>query len=148
MQQLNLQTVNERQIAAESLRSLNSVLKRLTLENPEIEILQADTKIKIPIRALKSLSEILKAVSLGKAYALVEVSDQVTTQKAAELLYCSRPHVVKLLEEGEISYTKVGKHRRLNLEDVLDYKRKIKERQKQHLIAMMKADEESGLYES
>jgi hypothetical protein len=31
----------------------------------------------------------------------------VTTQMASEILGCSRPYIVKLLEEGKIDYTKI-----------------------------------------
>jgi hypothetical protein len=55
---------------------------------------------------------------------------------------------VKLLEEGKIEYTKVGKHRRIKYEDVIRYKQEMKEEQKKHLIDIMNADEELGLYDS
>jgi excisionase family DNA binding protein len=72
----------------------------------------------------------------------------MTTQAAAELLGCSRPHLIKLLEQGEIQFTKVGKHRRIRYEDIIKYKKDMKARQKQLLIDMMKSDEELGLYDS
>lgn len=50
--------------------------------------------------------------------------------------------MVKLLEEGKIEYTKIGKHRRIKYEDVINYKRKMKEEQKNRLIEMMQADED------
>jgi len=52
------------------------------------------------------------------------------------------------LEQGEIEFTKVGKHRRLRFEDVLLYKQKMKEEQKQRIIDIMNQDEEDGLYDS
>ncbi len=73
---------------------------------------------------------------------------EVTTQRAAEILNCSRPYLIKLLEEGKIEYTKVGKNRRIKIEDVMTYKQKMKEEQKQHLIDIMNADEELGLYDT
>jgi hypothetical protein len=42
----------------------------------------------------------------------------------------------------------VGKHRRIRYEDIIKYKKEMKERQKQLLIEMMKSDEETGLYDS
>ena len=68
--------------------------------------------------------------------------------RAAEILGCSRPHLVKLVEDGKIEYTKVGKHRRIKFEDVMRYKQRMKEEQKQHLIDIMNADEELGLYDT
>jgi len=72
----------------------------------------------------------------------------MTTQAAAELLGCSRPHLVKLLESGEIPFTKVGKHRRVKFEDVIDHKKKKREEREALLIEIMKGDEELGLYDS
>ena len=51
------------------------------------------------------------------------------------------------INNGEIEFIKVGKHRRINIEDVYKYKLKMKESQKQRIIEMMNFDEEIGLYD-
>lgn len=145
---INKPSKDEQELAIKSYDALASVLSQLKTENPEIEIQETQETIKIPLNALKFLSEILKAMSQGKPFSLVPVATEVTTQKAAELLGCSRPHLVKLLEDGEIEFNKVGKHRRVKYEDVMKYKRKMKKSQKQHIIDIMRSDEELGLYDS
>ncbi|GAB1856216.1 hypothetical protein MHTCC0001_10510 [Flavobacteriaceae bacterium MHTCC 0001] len=145
---INKPSKDEQKLAIESYDALASVIDQLKSENPEIEIEETQEKIKIPLSALKFLGEVLKAMSQGKPFSLVPVATEVTTQKAAEIIGCSRPHLVKLLEEGKIEYTKVGKHRRIKFEDVMNYKKKMKEVQKQNIIDIMKSDEELGLYDS
>lgn len=141
-------TKPERIMASKSYNTLSSALENLSSDKTEIEIEETKDKIVVPVRALKLLSDILKAMGQGKIISLMPVATEVTTQRAAEILGCSRPHLVKLLEEGKIAYTKVGRHRRIKLEDVMQYKNKTKEEQKQHIIDIMHFDEELGLYDS
>lgn len=139
---------SERRVARESYPAVVSILSHINSEETEIEIEESKERIKIPSRALEFLSDILKAMSEGKPISIVPVATEVTTQKAAEILGCSRPYLVKLLEEGQIQFVKVGKHRRIKFEDVVSYKQKMKKDQKQNLIDIMALDEENGLYDS
>jgi len=145
---INRPSKDEQKLAIESYDALVSVIEQLKSDYPEIEIEETQERIKIPLSALKFLGDILKAMSQGKPFSLVPIATEVTTQKAAEILGCSRPHLVKLLEEGEIAYTKVGKHRRVKFEDVMRFKQKMKQTQKQHIIDIMRSDEELSLYDS
>jgi len=138
----------ERKLAEASYISLISSIEQLKTDKVEIEIEETREKIILPVKALNLLGDILKAMSQGKPISIVPLATEVTTQSAAEILGCSRPYLVKLLEEGRIEYTKVGKHRRIKYEDVIDYKQKMKEEQRQRLIDMMHADEDLGLYDS
>lgn len=138
----------DQKIAGESYDALTSVIEQLQSEQPEIEIAETSEKIKIPLSALKLLGDILKAMGQGKLISLVPVASELTTQAAAEFLGCSRPHLVKLLEEGKIPFAKVGKHRRIKFDDIVKYKKQMKEQQKQNIIDIMNLDEETGLYDS
>jgi excisionase family DNA binding protein len=138
----------DQKIATESYGALISRIEQLQTEQPEIEIEEIGEKIKIPLSALKLLSDVLKAMSQGKLISIVPLATEVTSQKAAEMLGCSRPYLVKLLEEGKIAFTKVGKHRRIRFDDVMNYKKQMKAVQKQHIIDIMSMDEETGMYDS
>jgi excisionase family DNA binding protein len=138
----------EQKTAMESYDALASMLEELQTENPEIEIEETSEKIRIPLNALKLLVKILEETSKGRLVSIVPIATEMTTQAAAELLGCSRPHLIKLLEKGEIQFTKIGKHRRIRYEDIAKYKKEMKARQKQLLIEIMKSDEESGLYDT
>jgi excisionase family DNA binding protein len=141
-------TKEEQELASESYKTLNATLEGLRSENPEIEIEETEEKIRIPLSALKLLAKILKATSQGKSVSLMPVATEMTTQSAAEVLGFSRPHLIKLLESGDIPYTKVGRHRRIKFEDVMSYKSKTKEARRNLLIQMMQEDEDARLYDS
>ncbi len=141
-------TKEEQKAALESYDALASTLEQIHSDYPEIEIDETKERIKIPLNTLKLLAKILKETSQGRPVSIVPIATEITTQAAAELLGCSRPHLVKLLEEGKINFTKIGKHRRIKYQDVLEYKKQLKDKQRKLLIEIMKADEESGLYDS
>jgi excisionase family DNA binding protein len=148
LEEIRRPSKQEQKVAIESYNALASVIDQLHSDETEIEIEETKDKIVIPIRALKFLGDILKAMSQGKPISIVPVATEVTTQKAAEILGCSRPYLIKLLETGKIEFTKVGKHRRIMFEDILKYKKQMKEEQKKNIIDIMNFDEEIGLYDS
>ncbi len=146
LENTNKPTKSEQRIANSSYTMLETALLRIQSDNIEIE--ETSDRIKIPSKALVFLKDILKAMGEGIPISIVPLATEVTTQKAAEILGCSRPHLVKLLEEGAIEYVKVGKHRRIKFEDIIKYKHRMKTEQKNHLIDIMHTDEETGLYDS
>lgn len=148
LEQIKKPSKLDQKIASESYEALASVIEQLNSEQPEIEIEETSEKIKIPLSALKLLGDILKAMGQGKLISIVPIAAEVTTQAAAEILGCSRPHFVKLLEDGKIAFTKVGKHRRIKFDDIMKYRKQMKEQQKQNIIDIMNFDEETGLYDS
>ena len=145
----NRKPTREEQLAArESYESLVSSIGLLHTDLPEIEIAETGGKIRIPVSVLRLLAQILKEISQGNPVTVVPEATEITTQAASEVLGCSRPHVVRLLEEGKIPYTKVGKHRRIRYDDLMSFKKKMKVSQKKKLQDLMKLDEESGLYKT
>lgn len=73
---------------------------------------------------------------------------EVTTKEAAEILGCSRPFLVKLLKEGEIEYTCIGRHITIKSGDVLKYREQMKKEQKKYLVDIINFDRNIGLYDA
>lgn len=139
----------ERKIAQEGFQRLIDIIGELNHpENiPEITIMETGDPVKIPFKVLKLLAEILKNYRDGNAVSIVPVGAALTTQKAAEFLNCSRPHVIKLIDNGKINAELVGRHRRIQLNELIEYKKKMIKERKDALAELMKDSEDLGLYE-
>jgi len=146
--QLKRPSKEEREKAMSSYDALSATLEAIKSDNPEIEIEELNEKIQIPLIALKLLADVLKEISKGRPVSIVPFAAEMTTQAAADLLGCSRPHLVKLLDSKEMPSTKVGRHRRVKYEDVINYKKNQREKRIRLLTEVMRADEEDGLYDS
>lgn len=140
----------ERQIANEGFQKLMEALGEINHpENiPSISILETGDQIKIPYNVLMLLAEVLKNLKDGHAVSIISKGTEFTTQKAAEYLNCSRPHVVKLIEEGKIKATKVGRHRRIKYNDLAAYKKSMFNSRKAALVKLMHDSEDLGFYET
>jgi excisionase family DNA binding protein len=138
-----------RDVAIQSYGKLKEVLTKSTSQSICLEIStgRLKKKIQIPPEAIEVLLNFLKATAKGKRVSVTPKSDYLTTQAAAEWLGCSRPHLVKLLNENELPCIFVGKHRRIAWDDLCAYKKQLRERQKKQLIQLMQADEDAGLYD-
>ncbi len=99
----------------------------------------AQESIELPADVLALLVRILDVMASGRGVALVPEEIELTTMQAAEILRVSRPFLIKLLEEGKIPYRKVGKHRRIRLEDVLSYKEAI-DREREAILDQLAAE--------
>ncbi|MDH3007099.1 helix-turn-helix domain-containing protein [Gordonia alkanivorans] len=80
--------------------------------------------ITLPPVVLSLLAEVLAKVAADQPVSIVTPDTIFTTQQAAEVLNVSRPYVVKLIAEGELPATKVGRHRRIKASDLEEYRRK------------------------
>jgi excisionase family DNA binding protein len=75
------------------------------------------------------------------------LSTYLTTQKAADLLNVSRPFLIKQIDQGEIPHHKVGKHLRINFNDLMVYKERVDQEASAALGEIVAISEELGLYD-
>lgn len=86
---------------------------------------EQERPLELPAGAVALLMDILEAMAAGRGVTLMPESAELTTVQAAEALNVSRPFLIKLLDEVAIPHRKVGKHRRIRMEDVMAYKAAI-----------------------
>jgi excisionase family DNA binding protein len=104
-------------------------------------------RLELPKAVFRLLKDIVRNMQLGRAIVLIPENQQLTTQRAADLLGVSRPHLIRLLESGELAYHKVGSHRRIYLKDLLVYQRRRDVERKAALDRIAREAFESGLYD-
>lgn len=124
----------------------------------EVEVLRAERvvprlvsasgeEIEIPASVFDVLRVVVDAMALGRAVTVVPHEHELTSQQAADLLAVSRPHLIKLLERGEIPFHRVGRsHRRIRMEDVLAYRERRAAERERLLTQIARDAQDAGAY--
>jgi len=99
----------------------------------------------LPGDIMNLLLNVLTQVSQGNAISLMPMHQEISTQQAADLLSVSRPHLVKLLEQGNIPFRKVGSHRRVKLTDVMDYRGTVDKERNRALDELSQLSQDMGM---
>jgi len=105
-----------------------------------------EVAIDLPASAVRLLLDILEQMANGNAVTLTPLHAELTTNQAAGLLRVSRPFLIKLLDEGQIPYRKVGRHRRILAKDVLAYRQANFEKRSKVLDELTSTSQDLGLY--
>jgi excisionase family DNA binding protein len=105
----------------------------------------ATPSIALPPKSLKVIAEVLGLMGQGLPIVLMPQRHELTTQDAANLLNVSRPFIVKEIEAGNIPHRKVGRHRRIAYEDLLNYKRINQQRSLNALQDLANLSQELGM---
>lgn len=104
--------------------------------------------IPLPDELFRVLKYAAQNLAEGRAVTMAPIEKQLTTQEAAEFLGMSRPSLIKIIDRGELSCSKVGRHRRVRLGDVLDYQSARASSRRQALNDMVDIALDNHLYEA
>ncbi|MCC5608539.1 helix-turn-helix domain-containing protein [Nostoc sp. CHAB 5834] len=104
-------------------------------------------KITIPEPIYQVLLQVVHAMASGKAISIIPQQQELTTQQAAEYLNVSRPYLIKLLEQGDIHYIKVGSHRRVRFDDLMKYKQHRDTKRREGLKEFTQFLQNEGFYD-
>ncbi len=110
-----------------------------------LEDKSSDYRIELNEDIYNLLRCVLIDLSQNRAVQILPRDMIFTTVQAAEFLQVSRPHLIKLIDEGKIAHQMVGTHRRVKLEDLIKYKGDSEKRGKKAREDLTKLAEELGL---
>ena len=134
----------------EKVIALDRELRRglqISAPRPSYKLVGPDgLQTEVPEAMFHLIVRVAEVLARGDAVSVVPIAKLLTTQQAADILNVSRQHLVGLLEKNDISHHKVGKHRRIKIEDLLGYKALRDARRQVALRELMRLSEEFGGY--
>jgi excisionase family DNA binding protein len=104
--------------------------------------------VEIPEPMFEVLLQVAAAMKAGLAVTVVPHHLTLSTQEAADLLRISRTTLVRLLETGAIPFEKPSRHRKVRLNDLLEYRRRQRSQAELAFADMVADTERLGLYDS
>lgn len=97
---------------------------------------------------LQMLHDIVDELSQGHGVTVLSSEARLTTQEAADLLDVSRPTLIKLLDQYQIPFETVGRHRRIRFEDVQILQAKFRDARRHSRLEMVEASQGAGEYDA
>src|SRR6266699_5320958 len=104
--------------------------------------------VEIPESMFQVLLQVATAMEAGLAVTVAPHHLTLSTQEAADLLRISRTTLVRLLETGVIPFEKPSRHRKVRLDDLLEYRRRQRNQAELAFADMVADTERLGLYDA
>jgi excisionase family DNA binding protein len=101
--------------------------------------------LELPPQALRFFADMLGMMAQRRPVMLVPQNHELTTQDAAALLNVSRPFVIKEIEAGRLRCRKVGRHRRIEFDELRRYQTAQRERSEAALQELVQMSQDLGL---
>jgi len=136
-------SVEQRELAL-----VERALDRAAGDRHAARLIDADgTPVDVPEQLVEVMMAIVQHLRAGHGVSVAALHAELTTVEAAELLNVSRPHLIKLLDNGAVAFRMVGTHRRVRLVDVLAYRDREDAEAPAALDELTVQAEELGLYD-
>src|SRR5215813_11937929 len=103
--------------------------------------------VALPEPMFEVLLQVAAAMKAGLAVTIAPHHLMLSTQEAADLLRISRTTLVRLLETGVIPFEKPSRHRKVRLDDLLEYRRRQRNAAELAFTDMIADTERLGLYD-
>jgi excisionase family DNA binding protein len=129
-------------------RQIEELRRLLQLGSPELVGPDGNERITLPASIYGILKDVVRNLQRGRSVTLIPDDEELTTQTAANFLGVSRPHLIKLLESGEIPFHKTGSHRRIVLRDAMAYAKRRDAGRRTILRKLAKEAFDDGLYDN
>lgn len=116
--------------------------------SPRFEVVLPD---QLPIQVVlthgvaNTLMDMLRLIASGRGLRLIPYDAFLTTQEAADLLNVSRPHLIKLIDTGNLACDLVGRQRRIRAIDLFRFLDDRDIQRDEALAEMINLDDEGGL---
>lgn len=131
-----------------AVEGLRAILETQTSSHAHAYLVAPNGKrIEIPESVYEALRRAVHVMARGDAVAIIPYNKQLTTQQAADFLNVSRPFLIKLLNGGTIPYSSVGKHRRIQFNDLVQYQVRRDADRRRRLAKITEIGRELGQYE-
>ena len=105
---------------------------------------QAPT-IELPPQALRAIADLLGLMGQQQPIMLIPQKHEMTTQEAAGFLNVSRPYVIKQIEEGSLKCRKIGRHRRVEFQELMRFQQTQQQKSEDALQRLTDLSQELGL---
>lgn len=97
---------------------------------------------------LSLIEQAARIVAQGTAVDVLARDKELTSQEAAALLGVSRQYLIRLLDRGDLPFTRTGNHRRIRSADVLDYTARRDVSRRAALAELTQEAQHAGGYET
>jgi excisionase family DNA binding protein len=101
--------------------------------------------IELPPQALRAIADLLGLMGQQQPIMIIPQKHELTTQEAAGFLNVSRPYVIKQIEDGSLKCRKVGRHRRIEFQELMRFQKAQQQKSEDALQRLTDLSQELGL---